>query len=139
MSLLFYCAVLNVAAQPGITRRFELFIAGREVCNAYEELNDPDEQLSRFSQQNKVGLSKLCPDDCSHAFPCVAFALLGQICVQDRTSGDSEAHEMDASFVEALEYGLPPTAGWGMGIDRVLMLLSGSDHIKVGKLVKQCA
>lgn len=69
--------------------------------NAYEELNDPHEQRARFTKQQ-----------------------------QDRSLGDSEAQLLDSSFCDALEFGLPPTAGWGMGIDRVVQLLTGATHIR---------
>eukprot|EP01100_Stratorugosa_tubuloviscum_P000188 TRINITY_DN1039_c0_g2_i1.p1 TRINITY_DN1039_c0_g2~~TRINITY_DN1039_c0_g2_i1.p1 ORF type:complete len:425 (-),score=136.90 TRINITY_DN1039_c0_g2_i1:2-1276(-) len=81
--------------------RFELFIAGTEICNAYSELNDPDEQRERFEQQAK-----------------------------DRDLGDNEAQIKDEEFCTALEYGLPPTAGWGMGIDRFCALLINAANIK---------
>jgi lysyl-tRNA synthetase class 2 len=81
--------------------RFELFIAGKEICNAYTELNDPREQRLRFLQQ-----------------------------AQARAEGDLEAQPLDNDFCEVLEYGLPPTAGWGIGIDRLCMLLSRSSHIR---------
>eukprot|EP00051_Salpingoeca_urceolata_P004522 m.65588 g.65588 ORF g.65588 m.65588 type:complete len:579 (+) comp13676_c1_seq2:174-1910(+) len=84
-----------------LAERFELFVAGHELCNAYVELNDPHEQRSRFKQQ-----------------------------AQARQAGDDEAHEFDAGYCEALEYGLPPTVGWGMGIDRVVMLLANATHIR---------
>jgi len=78
-----------------LTERFELFVAGMELCNAYTELNNPMVQLNRFMYQQK-----------------------------DKNMGDDEAHNIDTEFIEALEYGLPPTAGWGMGIDRLCMLLT---------------
>ena len=80
---------------PLLTERFELYIAGMEICNAYTELNDPFIQLQRFMNQQK-----------------------------DKDMGDDEAHGIDMEFIKALEYGLPPTAGWGMGIDRLCMLLT---------------
>ena len=87
--------------EPGITDRFELFIAGYEIANGFSELNDPEDQNDRFQQQ-----------------------------VADREAGDSEAHFMDADYIEALEYGMPPTAGEGIGIDRLTMLLTDSASIR---------
>lgn len=93
---------LAKSASDGATAaRFELFIAGKEFVNAYEELNDPNEQRSRFAAQ-----------------------------VTDREAGDDEVPPMDRDFCDALEFGLPPTAGWGMGVDRVIALLSGSQHLR---------
>jgi len=87
---------------PRLTERFELFVAGMELCNAYTELNDPVVQLERFKEQQK-----------------------------DINKGDDEAHMIDKEFIEALEHGLPPTGGWGMGIDRLCMLLTNNiDSIK---------
>eukprot|EP00092_Neocalanus_flemingeri_P004368 GFUD01004698.1.p1 GENE.GFUD01004698.1~~GFUD01004698.1.p1 ORF type:complete len:580 (+),score=205.43 GFUD01004698.1:299-2038(+) len=87
--------------EKGITERFELFVMKKEVCNAYTELNDPAVQRSRFEQQAK-----------------------------DKASGDDEAMFLDENFCTALEYGLPPTGGWGMGIDRLSMFLTDSNNIK---------
>ncbi|KAF9606141.1 hypothetical protein IFM89_023194 [Coptis chinensis] len=87
--------------KPVLTERFELFINKHEVCNAYTELNDPVVQYERFAEQLK-----------------------------DRHSGDEEAMALDEAFCTALESGLPPTAGWGLGIDRLTMLLTDSLNIK---------
>merc|ERR1719456_1460861 len=88
-------------SEAGLTERFEAFCCKKEICNAYTELNDPVVQRSRFEQQSK-----------------------------DKASGDDEAMYMDENFCTALEYGLPPTGGWGMGIDRLAMFLTDSNNIK---------
>src|SRR4029077_9164912 len=86
---------------PETVERFELYIGGVEGANASSELNDPDEQRRRFDMQ-----------------------------LTQRASGDLEAHEMDDDYIRALEYGLPPTAGEGVGIDRLVMLLTNSQSIR---------
>ena len=86
---------------PRFTQRFELFICGNEYANAFTELNDPDDQYERFANQLK-----------------------------EKELGNDEANEMDMDYVEALEYGLPPTGGMGMGIDRLVMLLTGQETIR---------
>ena len=86
---------------PRFTQRFELFICGNEYANAFNELNDPDDQYERFANQLK-----------------------------EKELGNDEANEMDLDYVEALEYGLPPTGGMGMGIDRLVMLLTGQESIQ---------
>jgi lysyl-tRNA synthetase, class II len=97
--------------RPGLCERFEAFVATKEVCNAYTELNDPFDQRLRFEEQ-----------------------------ARQKEQGDDEAQLVDENFCTALEYGLPPTGyprqvcansgGWGMGIDRLAMFLTDSNNIK---------
>lgn len=86
---------------PGLCERFEVFVATKEICNAYTELNDPFDQRARFEEQ-----------------------------ARQKAQGDDEAQMVDETFCNALEYGLPPTAGWGCGIDRLAMFLTNSNTIR---------
>lgn len=91
----------NHRTTAGLTERFELFVLQKELCNAYTELNDPLIQRERFEEQMKA-----------------------------KAAGDDEVPPLDEPFITALEHGLPPTAGWGLGIDRLTMFLTNSDNIK---------
>ena len=88
-------------SRPGVVERFEVIVAGTELANAFSELNDPIEQRRRFEQQ-----------------------------VAARAEGDEEAHPMDEDYLRALEYGLPPTGGMGLGVDRLVMILTGEESVR---------
>uniref|UniRef100_A0A0R3SW37 Lysine--tRNA ligase n=1 Tax=Hymenolepis diminuta TaxID=6216 RepID=A0A0R3SW37_HYMDI len=88
-------------SRPGLTERFEMFCLSKELVNAYTELNDPEVQRQRFEEQ-----------------------------ARDKAAGDEEAMAIDEGFIQALSYGLPPTAGWGLGIDRLVMFLTNTNNIR---------
>ena len=87
--------------QEGLVERFEAYCNGQEICNAFSELNDPLDQRARFDEQ-----------------------------MRNRARGEEEVQPLDEDFLRALEYGMPPTAGLGIGIDRLTMLMTGQDSIR---------
>ncbi len=88
-------------ARPGLVERFEMICNGKEICNAFSELNDPQDQRARFEEQARL-----------------------------RAAGDEEAMQIDEDYLRALEYGMPPTAGLGVGVDRLAMLMTNQDSIR---------
>lgn len=104
-----------------------MFVARKELVNAYVELNDPFEQLERFKTQARVSS---CPA-VSVGVLVSTWCLRRCVRTQDRLAGDEEACEADTEFCHALRYGLPPTGGWGMGLDRLVMMLTNRSSIRV--------
>ena len=88
-------------SEPGLVERWEAFVGGIEIANSFSELNDPDEQRRRFEQQ-----------------------------AEELARGDEEAQPYDEAFVEALEHGMPPTGGVGLGVDRLAMMLTGARSLR---------
>src|SRR3954454_230013 len=88
-------------SEPGLVERFEAFVNGMEIANAFTELNDPDEQRARFEAQQRYA-----------------------------AEGDEETQPMDVGYIEALEHGMPPTGGLGLGIDRLTMVMTGKTTIR---------